>query len=64
MASTKTTKAFSKRLKVTRNGKIKSRKPGKNHYNAKKSGAHLISKRTNKDVEVKQKEMNEFMPHN
>jgi len=32
---TKTNKSFSKRLKVTKNGKVLSRKPGFNHFNAK-----------------------------
>ena len=31
----KTNKSFTKRLKVTRRGKIVARKPGKNHFNAK-----------------------------
>ncbi len=31
----KTNKSFKKRLKVTRNGKILSRKAGQNHFNAK-----------------------------
>ena len=31
----KTNKSFSKRIKVTRTGKLVSRKPGKNHFNAK-----------------------------
>ncbi len=31
----KTNKSFSKRIKVTRRGKLVSRKPGKNHFNAK-----------------------------
>lgn len=33
----KTTKSYAKRFKVTRNGKILSRKPGQNHFNAKES---------------------------
>lgn len=33
--SMKTTKSYAKRLKVTRNGKILSRKAGQNHFNAK-----------------------------
>ncbi len=33
--SIKTNKSFAKRLKVTRTGKILSRKPGQNHFNAK-----------------------------
>ena len=31
----KTNKSFTKRLKVTRRGKIVARKPAKNHFNAK-----------------------------
>jgi ribosomal protein L35 len=31
----KTNKAFTKRLKITRRGKIIARKPGQNHFNAK-----------------------------
>jgi ribosomal protein L35 len=31
----KTNKSFTKRLKITRRGKIIARKPGQNHFNAK-----------------------------
>ncbi len=31
----KTNKSFTKRLKITRNGKVIARKPGQNHFNAK-----------------------------
>jgi len=33
----KTNKSFTKRLKITRRGKIIARKPGQNHFNAKES---------------------------
>lgn len=33
--ATKTNKSFTKRLKVTRTGKLLARKPGFNHFNAK-----------------------------
>ncbi len=33
----KTNKSYSKRLRVTKNGKIMARKPGFNHNNAKQS---------------------------
>ena len=39
----KTNKSFSKRLKVTRTGKIIARKPGKNHFNAKESRANQMA---------------------
>ena len=46
----KTTKSYAKRFKVTKNGKILSRKAGQNHFNAKertrvsarKSGMTLV----------------------
>ena len=34
----KTNKSFSKRLRVTRKGKVIARVPGHNHFNAKRSG--------------------------
>ncbi|OGY99067.1 MAG: hypothetical protein A2945_05450 [Candidatus Liptonbacteria bacterium RIFCSPLOWO2_01_FULL_52_25] len=44
--SGKTNKSFTKRLKVTKNGKILTRKGGINHYNAKKrSGKQQSQKR-------------------
>lgn len=33
----KTNKSFTKRLKITKNGKLVARKPGQNHFNAKES---------------------------
>jgi ribosomal protein L35 len=41
----KTNKSFSKRLRVTKNGKIIARKPGQNHFNAKESGNKGLSKK-------------------
>ncbi|NBV77426.1 50S ribosomal protein L35 [bacterium] len=34
----KTNKSYSKRLRVTKKGKIVARVPGHNHFNAKRSG--------------------------
>lgn len=33
--SIKSTKSYLKRLKISKNGKIRGRKPGQNHFNAK-----------------------------
>jgi ribosomal protein L35 len=41
----KTNKSYAKRLRVTKNGKIISRAPGQNHFNAKNSGQQRIAKR-------------------
>ena len=46
--SIKTNKSLTKRLKITKNGKILSRAPGFNHFNAKQSRSkQLKGKRTN-----------------
>ncbi|KND46990.1 MAG: hypothetical protein AB199_00980 [Parcubacteria bacterium C7867-004] len=34
----KTNKSYTKRIKVTRNGKLIARKPGQDHFNAKERG--------------------------
>ncbi len=41
----KTNKSFTKRLKITRNGKIVARKPGQNHFNAKENRAGQLKRR-------------------
>ncbi len=41
--SIKTNKSLTKRLKVTKNGKILSRAPGFNHFNAKQSRSKQLS---------------------
>ena len=41
----KTNKAFTKRIKITKNGKIIARKPGQNHFNAKEGRATQMNGR-------------------
>ena len=41
--SIKTNKSLTKRLKVTKNGKILARAPGFNHFNAKQSRTKQLS---------------------
>ncbi len=43
--SMKTNKSYTKRLKVTKNGKIVARKAGQNHFNAKESRRAQLHKR-------------------
>jgi ribosomal protein L35 len=43
--STKTNKSFSKRLKVSKNGKISSRKSGQNHFNIKERRRAQMAKK-------------------
>ncbi len=55
--STKTNKSFTKRLKVSKNGKITARRTGRNHFNAKESRRSQLAKNrsvnfpmSNKDI--------------
>lgn len=46
----KTNKSFSKRIKVTRRGKLVARKPGQNHFNAKEKRSTQMSGRRSQIV--------------
>jgi len=57
----KTNKSFAKRLKVTKNGKIKGRKPGQNHFNAKESRNKQLNKKRSTDFPMSQKDKRRFI---
>jgi ribosomal protein L35 len=48
----KTNKSFTKRLKMTRTGKLISRKPGQNHFNAKEHRAKQMDRRRSQVILV------------
>ena len=57
----KTNKSFTKRLKVTRKGKIMARRPGQNHFNAKESKREQFKKRRSADFIIKNKAKSRFL---
>ncbi len=57
----KTTKSFAKRLKVTKNGKILSRKPGQNHFNAKERSRTSMGKHRMVSVRMSNKIRSKFL---
>lgn len=58
----KTNKSLTKRLKVTRRGKILARKSGQNHFNAKASrGKQLAGKRA-RTITLSQRTKRRFLP--
>ncbi len=59
----KTNKSLTKRLKVTKNGKIKARKPGLGHFNAKMSRSKQLAQKTDKDFVLTPKAKATFMPY-
>ena len=58
----KTNKSFTQRLKVTKNGKILSRKPGQDHFNAKDSGNQTRNKKQMLAVHFSNKAKARFLP--
>lgn len=60
----KTNKAFTKRIKVSKNGKLTARGKGQDHYNAKESGRTGIKKRRMNPVKfMNAKAINRFLPN-
>ncbi|MEK9167735.1 MAG: 50S ribosomal protein L35 [Patescibacteria group bacterium] len=58
----KTNKSFSKRLRVTKNGKIIARKPGFNHFNAKQSRTTQLQGRKGRSFRIDVKSKSHLMP--
>lgn len=60
----KTNKSYSKRLKLTKTGKIKARKPGFNHFNAKQSRSKQLSGKVGQEFQMSSKQKSQFLPFN
>lgn len=63
MATNKTTKSFTKRLKLTKNGKLLGRKPGFNHFNAKQPRTTQLAGKKPVPFVMGAKDKARFMPH-
>ena len=60
----KTNKSLSKRLKISKNGKIRARKPGFNHFNAKQSRSKQLSGKVTQEFKISNKEKSFLLPFN
>ncbi|MBX2866400.1 50S ribosomal protein L35 [Candidatus Kaiserbacteria bacterium] len=58
----KTNKSYTKRLKVTKNGKIIARKPGQNHFNAKQSGSKRLARKRTQQLSLSKRITRRFLP--
>lgn len=58
----KSNKSFSKRLRVTKKGKIVARNPGQNHYNSKERTATQLNKRRTRFVTMDRGTKARFLP--
>ncbi|MDD5318516.1 MAG: 50S ribosomal protein L35 [Candidatus Pacebacteria bacterium] len=59
----KTNKSYTKRLKMTKNGKITARKPGQDHFNAKESRRSQLNKKRSTPFVMTMKSKSRFMPN-
>ncbi len=57
----KTNKSYTKRIKVTKNGKLLTRKIGQNHFNAKASGKVTLKKRRTVAFSMTNKNKSRFL---
>ena len=58
----KTNKSYLKRLKVTKNGKVLSRKAGKDHFNAKSSRGKQLAGKKMSPFTIKRKLLKQYLP--
>ena len=58
----KTNKSYSKRIRVTKRGKLVVRVKGQNHFNAKVSGAKRSNKRRQVSVALTARVRRRFLP--
>ncbi len=57
----KTNKSFTKRIKMTRRGKLMARRPGQNHFNAKESQVGRQARRRSQRVTFAPKVMQRYI---
>ncbi len=60
----KTNKSYTKRLKLTKNGKTIARKPGFNHFNAKQSRSKQLSGKVGQSFNIPVKARSHLLPFN
>lgn len=58
----KTNKSFTKRLKLTKTGKILGRTPGQNHFNAKASRSKQLAAKSLQSLRMTSREKARFLP--
>jgi len=59
----KTNKSFTKRLRVTKNGKTLARKPGGNHFNAKESRSKQLNRKGGQEITLTARGKRRFLPN-
>jgi ribosomal protein L35 len=57
----KTNKSYTKRIKVTKNGKLIARKAGQNHFNARQTGRQRLNRKRNQPIKMSARARNRFL---
>lgn len=57
---TKTNKSYTKRIRLTRTGKLVARAKGQNHYNAKETGQQQLARRKKVEFVMSNKDRGRF----
>jgi ribosomal protein L35 len=57
----KTNKSFTKRLKITKNGKLIARKPGQNHFNAKEKRSRQMNQNRSQLILLTKKDSQRYI---
>ncbi len=60
---TKTNKSLSKRLKITRKGKILMRKGGQIHFRAKKKRSKELAQKKRVELKMSKKQLKQYLPY-
>lgn len=63
MSVAKTNKSFAKRLKVTKTGKVLKRRPGQNHFRAKKRGEKELNVKRIENYKISKSDLKRFLPY-
>lgn len=58
----KTNKSYTKRIKVTKNGKLIVRKAGQNHFNAKQTGNQRLKRKRAQSLTLSKRITRRFLP--
>lgn len=58
----KTNKSYTKRIKVTKNGKLIARKPGQNHFNARQTGTQRQRRKRTQLLTLSKRITRRFLP--
>ncbi len=57
----KTNKSYTKRIKVTKNGKLLARKAGQNHFNSRQTGRQRLNRKRTQAITMSARAKNRFL---